>query len=227
MGIKRKQTINVANYLRHHKGLTIEQVSQHTGVSPMCISRLENGNISTSIDKLQSLARFFSVSVDALVRNDFLAAAKSRTEPSIPKHAVYEQQREANERRLLTGLSGEQWVYTQELQRLEGTDFANAVCPNFSNDPESGFDLLTVSSGGEPIIVKVKATTGGPDTQFYLSAGELVRLKSSVDGGVPYHLHRVYYVDEPDKIGQLTLSAEELLTKYEFIPMLYKVKRRS
>lgn len=53
--------------LRQSKGLTQAQLAEAIGVSPTFISRVERGEKSMSLQKLQCVAKYFRVSCDALI----------------------------------------------------------------------------------------------------------------------------------------------------------------
>ena len=53
--------------LRRGSGLTMEQLAKKLGVSKQTVSNWENGNIMPSVDAVEKMADFFSVSVDYLL----------------------------------------------------------------------------------------------------------------------------------------------------------------
>lgn len=53
--------------LRRGSGFTMEQLAKKLGVSKQTISNWENGNIMPSVDAMEKMADFFSVSVDYLL----------------------------------------------------------------------------------------------------------------------------------------------------------------
>lgn len=52
--------------LRQERAQTLNQLSERSGVSPAMISRIENGNVSPSLNTLQALASAMAVSVMSL-----------------------------------------------------------------------------------------------------------------------------------------------------------------
>jgi len=226
MDKKTKQFLSVTNYLRHREGLTIAQLSQKTGISAMSISRIENGKWSVDIGPVLTLAKYYDVSVDAILRNDFMGIAAGLKEQTAPLHKMYEQFAKINAICQNNGLTGEQWVYLQECKRLERTVMKNAVNANYADDPEAHFDILSFTPDGQPIIIEVKSTNKGPGKDFYISAAELQVAKDCLEAGIRYEIHRVYYVQDARKIGCKVITAEELFRDYNIEPKNFRVSKK-
>lgn len=224
--MKKQPIINVACYLRNHEGLSLEQLHEKTGISTNILCRIEN-NKPSAIDKFETLADFYGISVDALVRNDILVAAISRIMPPVATFRGYEQQRQSYERRLRAGLKGEQWLLCEELKKRSGTRFANALCNGYADDGRAGFDILSFDTEGNPIVGEVKSTTGGADAPFYMTAPELAKARETFENGGQYTVYRVVHINTPDKTSHFEISAAELLSDYEFIPKTYEVVKKS
>ena len=122
------------------------------------------------------------------------------------------------------GDRGERLVIEQERVRLADTPFALAVNGNVSEDMTAGFDVLSFDTYGKPIYIEVKTTVGGENTPFYMSRRELEFARTCCENGDYYELRRLFDLDEADHCGTQTLSAEEFLSEYEFIPVSYQVR---
>ena len=64
--------------LRKHRGLTQEELAEALYVSRTAVSKWESGRGYPSIDSLQALSRFFSVTVDDLLSGDKLLSIADR-----------------------------------------------------------------------------------------------------------------------------------------------------
>src|SRR5690625_764519 len=53
--------------LRDHKGTTLTKLAEHTGISVSTLSRLESGLRRPTLEQLLPLARFYGITLDALV----------------------------------------------------------------------------------------------------------------------------------------------------------------
>ena len=226
MDKKIKQFLSVANYLRHRAKLTIAELSSRTGVSAMTISRIENGNWAVDIHPVLTLAEYFEVSVDAILRNDFQAIFASLKEQTAPVHTMYEHFAKINAICQRNGLSGEEWVYLQECKRLESTVMKNAVNANYADDMEAHFDILSFSESGQPIVIEVKSTNKGPKAGFHMTDAEFRTARDCLEAGIRYEIHRVYYVQDARKISRRIITAEELFRDYEITPKSYLVKEK-
>ena len=226
MDKKIKRLTSVTNFMRHRENLTLAEVSAQTGLSAMTISRIENRQLTVDINAVLTLADFYHISADSVLRNDFRAIFPLLTASKAPKHDLYEKYAKAGALCQMHGISGEDWVYLQECRRLDGTVMANAVNPRYSEDKDAHFDLMTFDANGEPVIVEVKSTNRGPDEPFFLSASELDLLNECIAFGIRYELHRVFHVCDARRVNRRIITGEELLRDYSFSPEKYIVKRK-
>lgn len=76
--------------LRRQKGITQEELAQALYVSRAAVSKWESGRGSPSLDSLRDLARFFGVTVDALLSREALPVrtAANRTLQVLPDWAM-------------------------------------------------------------------------------------------------------------------------------------------
>lgn len=226
MDKKIKRLTSVTNFMRHRENLTIAKVSDQTGLPAMTISRIENRQFTVDISAVLTLANFYHISADAILRNDFRAIFPILSTSKTPKHDLYAKYAKVGALCQMHGISGEDWVYLQECKRLDGTVMANAVSPRYSEDKEAHFDLMTFDAHGEPVIVEVKSTNRGPDDPFFLSASELNLLNECIALGIRYELHRVFHVCDASRIDRRIITGEDLLRDYSFSPESYIVTRK-
>ena len=226
MDKKIKQHLSVSNYMRHRKNLTIAKLSQKIGIPGMSISRIENRNWAVDVHPVLVLARYFGVSVDAILQNDFKAVFSTQEENTAPTHKLYDHYAKINTIRHENGLTGEDWVYQQECKRLENTVMKYAVNANYADDTDAHFDILSFSDTGQPIVIEVKTTNKGPYDYFSMTAAELETARECLDEGICYEVHRVYHIKDSRKVNRLIISAEELFRDYDIIPQHYRVKRK-
>lgn len=226
MDKKIKQFLSVSNYLRHREGLTLAELSARIGVPAMSISRIENGNWSVDVNPVLTLASYFKVSIDAILRNDFQAICANLTALSVPVHKMYDRLAQVSAVQQRNGLSGEEWVYMRECKRLEKTVMANAVNANYADDADAHFDILSFTPEGQPIIIEVKSTNKGPHAPFYITAAELQTAKDCLEVGIRYEVHRVYHVNDARRIGCRVITAEELFRDYDIAPKTFLVREK-
>ena len=209
------KTISLAWYLRHRTGLTISELSEEAGVSAMSISRFENGSESTMLCNIAPLADFFKVSAGILLENSLEVGISEITEAVTARHKLARRFREQQEAQHKTGISGEEYVYLREFEKLKGTRWQKLVDPNFANNPHSHFDVLSFDFDGTPVCIEVKATKGPSDKPFYMSKPELDFAMECLENGTRYELHRVYFVNDPEKRGRNIYTPQELLHTFK------------
>src|ERR1700741_1707085 len=54
---------------RTNQGLTIADVAEQSGLSRSLVSKIENGQVSTSLDSIVSIARALGISISAMCKN--------------------------------------------------------------------------------------------------------------------------------------------------------------
>ena len=227
MDKKIKQFLSVPNYLRHRKNLTIAELSQEIGIPAMSISRIENGNWAIDINPVLKMANYFSVSVDAILHNDFSAVFSTLQVPTSPAHKMYDRYAKIHDVCRHNGISGEDWVYWQECKRLAHTNIRHAVNGNYADDDDAHFDMLSFSETGQPIIIEVKSTNKGPYTGFRMTAAELQTAEDCLKDNIRYEIHRVFHVQDACKIDRYVITAEELFRDYDITPKQFLVKRKA
>ena len=226
MDKKIKQFISVTNYLRHRENLTLLELSAKTGIATSTLSRIERCNLAVDISHVLKLADYYGVAVDAILRNSFQDIFAQLGELTAPMHTLYEKFAMVNLIRQRNGMTGEEWVYLQECQRLAGTVMKYAVNPRYADDDEAHFDIMTFTKDGAPVLVEVKSTGKGPDAPFYLTAAELQTAKDCVEAGILYEIHRVYYVNDLRRIGRNIITGESLLQDYDISAKKYMVRKK-
>lgn len=186
---------NVLTFLRLHYGLTQEQLAEKCGLTTMDVGKCERKQFTLQLWKLQRLAAFFRVPLNAIIYDRFDLALPSLRNPAVIKASAKRALRQRQVKRVDNGLRGEEFVLAQEREKLAGTLYENAVDPHYSLDPSFGFDLLSFTQTGELLYIEVKTTSEDADTPFFMSANEKAFMKHCHDVGLHYELHRVYDID--------------------------------
>ena len=216
--------MHVVTFLRNRFGLTKQQLAQKTHLTSNNIIRMERGK-DNYISKAIRVAAFFQVPVDAVVCNDTEAVYAALKTPITPQHRFSLQMEEREKIRRTVGRQGEDWVYQREREKLAGTVYENAVNPNFADDLQVGFDILSFRPDGTEIYIEVKSTKHGCGEPFSLSAGELKMAKKCLAAGWIYEVHRVYR--EHGITRCLIIPAAVLLKDYQIQVESYMVRRKS
>lgn len=221
-----KNPENVLYYMRSRLGLTQKHIAHTTGLTLNDISRIENGADNPFLGTFITLSRYFGIPVDAFVHNNIQIALSSFNEPPKIIRNMLKRIKVKRDKCDRIGRRGEEWVYKQELKKLKGTGCENGINPNFADNDEAHFDILSFDIDGSSIIIEVKTTSGEAEEAFYISDNELDMAKECIKDGKRYELHRVYHIDDPKMRGRLIISANELFENYEFIPETYRVIRK-
>lgn len=208
-------------YLRTANGMSQYELAEKVGLKPMDISRFENGRRGLALPKAVTLAQCLGVSCSALLRDDFDEIFARMKKPIQINIAARDRQERRQAGRCKTGYEGEDWVYQLELAKLSGTPYAYAVNPNYAGEERAGFDILSFSETGEWIYIEVKASKGGINEQFHMPAAEYLFLENCLHDGVRYELHRVIYVNDPDKRERVIYSAKDVIEKFDREPSNY------
>ncbi len=221
-----KNPDNIVYFMRIRMNHTQKQISEATGLSINDIARIEKGNFRARIEKFKTLADYFGISLEALLHNDIKLALHTFNKPNKTNHKMINRIKSMRDRLDDIGIKGEEWVYQLELEKLKGTIYENAVNPNFTDDLDSHFDILSFSNNGEHIIIETKTTSGKAGEPFYISANELKRAQECLLNKEHYEIHRVYYIDNPKKRGRMIIPVEKLFSEYKFEPINYRVLRK-
>lgn len=209
-------------YLRLASGISREELASELGLEPDSVAAFEEGCRWMPLCDMVNLSDFFAVGCSALLNDDMQEAAASIGHPII-RDILRQQERRRlrQEYRERIGNEGEEWVTQMERVKLAGTPYANAVNPNYADDPDSHFDILSFTPEGECVYIEVKATVGGDDVPFFMTTAELRFLRKCIDEGRRYELHRVTHVTDPARRLQDVYTAEELLEQFELFPGSY------
>lgn len=210
--------------LRRRLDLSQQALARSTGLTANDISRFErHGRIG--MDKVLVLADYLHVTVDALLTNDFRGVFSKLTAPVHPTHCGSLRMERTMAQQCELGRQGEDWVFRQEVRKLQGTIYQNAVNPNYANEPTAGYDIKSYERDGTPILIEVKATRMGAGHGFMMSAEEYRKAKECLRDGVRYEVHRVYRCGTPE-VGRIIIPAEDLLRDYAFETRDYMVRRK-
>lgn len=215
-----KKKESTLRYLRLANGVSREKLAEEVGLQSDTIAAFENGCRWLSLCDMVKLSDFFAVGCSVLLNDDMQEAAASVNRP-ITYDTPQKRNRLRQAYRKQVGDKGEEWVAQMERERLAGTPYANSVNPNYANDPDSHFDILSFTPAGECIYVEVKTTAGNDDIPFFMTAAELRFLQQCIDEGKRYELHRVVHATEPALRRQFVYSAQELLEQFDLFPSTY------
>lgn len=209
-------------FLRLAEGIDRETLAKEVGLDPCAIRTFEEGCRWLPLSDAANLSDFFAVGCSTLLNDDMRGAVAAVGHPI---HWNGQRQQESNRIRQAyrerVGNEGEAWVAQLERDKLVGTPYANAVNPNYASDPECHFDILSFTPEGACINIEVKATAGGEDVPFYMTAAELRFLRQCIDEGKRYELHRVIYATDPVLRKRFIYTAQEVLDRFELFPNSY------
>lgn len=136
---------------------------------------------------------------------------------------------EVNERHTNLGRAGEEFIYQGEL------DLIREIRPDLIERVQHlsvlqgdgfGYDILSVDEYGNSKFIEVKTTTSSnPYAAFFMSINERSFFEENIDNNA--FLYRVYDFDYLSGQGKvLAISAQELLSFYDFDPISFKVTYR-
>lgn len=216
-------------YLRTYAGLTQAQLAADMGSSmnAIDISRIERGSPKMTLGKIITIARYWNISVDDLVRNNYAPVLPKLSPTPFRNPAVQERRRRRQLKKLDIGDAGEAFVAMRERQKLRGTPYEHGVNEAFADDPNAGFDVSSFTRRGEQTFIEVKTTSGDLDEPFFLTASERYFLLHCAEHGLHYELHRVYHMSSATKADIKIYSAQELLDFFDFEVCSYQVRRRT
>lgn len=214
---------NTLTFLRLHYGLTQEQLAKKCGLTVLDIGKCERKQFTVQLYKLQRIASFFHVPLNAILYDRFDLALPSLRTPAVIRPSAKTAIRQRQIKSIDNGLCGEEYVLAQERKKLAGTMYENAIDPHYSLDPGYGFDLLSFTADGELLYIEVKTTSGKAEAPFFMSANEKLFMEQCRSAGLQYELHRVYDIDRHPR--QLVYTLDDL-RHFQFITHDYLVKEK-
>lgn len=212
-------------FLRNHYGLTQTELAKKLGLTLNDISRFEHGRTGIRIAKLEKIAKFFSIDVSVLFSKKLSEVAYTFTTPAVVSRKMSERIKVKRELCDKIGCSGEDWVLAMERKKLAGTGYELGVT-SYADDADAHCDGVSfVVDTFETLIIEVKSTTGSRKEPFHITAKELKLAKECLENGVPYELHRVYYLNS-SKQGRIIYTASELFSKFDFEVYDYVARKK-
>ena len=219
--------ISLLWFLRTYYGYKQYELAKETGLTANVISRFERGLRGISIGRLKILSDFLQIPMQALYDNDYsvlFSALASSGQNTLSLRDRIHQRQQITEK---IGDIGEAWVLALETQKLAGTEYADWVNPNFADDPDAHFDILSFDEkSGEPIRIEVKTTSRDANTRFFLSEDEMTLLKHCAENSIPYELHRVFYCKDPARRGRVIFTAQEVLEQFDITPTTFRLEMK-
>lgn len=215
---------SLLNYLRCRATLSQQELAARTGLTANDISRFERGR-QIGMQKLVSLAKYLKITLDSLLTDDLSAVFHTFTQPIVPSHRFSLRQEQLNTVKNDLGRRGEDWVYAEELKKLDGLPYANAVNPNYADDPEAGFDIMSFERDGTPVLIEVKTTSGKAGRGFHMAAAEYQKAWACMAQGIRYEVHCVHRFGTTGT-GRVIIPAEKLFRDFTFRPSEYVVSVR-
>ena len=180
-----------------------------------------NGAIFTAITGVGSETK--EISTDEIGRRKRRSGNVNKTNPrKVDWDSV-------NERRTVIGRAGEDFVYNEEVKRIQDID--SKLIDRVQHLSEqlgdgAGFDIQSVDENGNPIFIEVKTTEKDEKTPFYMSVNEYGFFKSKKDENSAF-LYRVYNFNVNSKRGDIEkIPAKELIEKYHPEPISFKMEKK-
>ena len=133
---------------------------------------------------------------------------------------------EVNERQTALGIAGEEFVYQNEIDTVKSINplLVDRVqhLSMFQGDG-FGYDILSVDNDGNSKYIEVKTTTSNnPNSPFFLSINEFKFFRENINNGA--YIYRVYNFSQSTRSGQIMIiSASDLINKYDFDPISFRV----
>lgn len=159
-----------------------------------CAEELKKKEIIDDIDLVDDLEIDTDFKINKQLYISYNELKKQLLETSIDYLKLHELQ-------MAIGDLGEQYVYEYELDKLEGTKFADLVDKSKAKDNSNGYDILSYTREGKRIHIEVKTTSTLKD-EFYISQPELDVAEQMKNNG---EMYKVYFVKDILGVPQLTI----------------------
>ena len=205
--------INLARYMRLHRGLTQQQVAQQAGISIQDIVRIERGQKNLEKRKYRFLADYYHLPADAIFNDEVGTALPMLTQRPNSARKRFSRLSRRLQRQDELERAGEAYVAEQERLKLQGTPYAIGVNEAYADDPSSGYDIFSFTQSGEPIFITVKTTRSGVSDPFTLSGSELEVASYCCANSLNYELHLVYHMNSKRYApSQIVYNAGQVLS---------------
>ena len=205
---------SIVRYLRKRHGLTLTELSVLCGrrIRPNEICKIEHMNLNVQLGRLMELARFFGISLQTIIDNDFrsiihILPAEGETQN---RKRAKQKRKHIQTRKNIAGERGEALVLAMEIQKLKGSGLDLLVCGDYADDELAGFDVFSFTDTGEPLYIEVKSSIGLEDN-FFISANELDFAAYCAENAISYKLVRIKAVMDSSKRTISLFTAEEVL----------------
>lgn len=218
-GRKSNAADNAYYILRQAHGYSFSQLAKLTHACVHTLRRLEHGR-NARFCVIKELAELYGVTMDELVRND-LSAVKTSANCVHAVHSAKHKCRSASQ--IETGELGEMLAADFERERLAGTGYECRVSTEPAKNRRNGYDVISVTSNGQPKYIEVKATTSqDPLEPFHMSGGELRKARQMAESGANYELFRIYALDrKAETYEYVVYSAADVVSLFDPEPESY------
>lgn len=233
MGKKRKRTRSkrypsigsVVRFLRTCAGLSQQKLAGQCegNLSPNDISKIERGNLGVKLYKVLSIAAFFDITLECIVKNDFQSLGATLPSGISNLHQQKKTQyKKAQTKKDAAGVRGQTLVVGWETARLRSSGLERLV--SFADDESAGFDVFSFTEKGSPLYIEVKSSVG-EEKQFFMTENERSFAQYCLENDLPYRLYSIKSVFDKNKRSYKTYTAAEVLG-LTFVNYNYIVKEK-
>lgn len=191
----------------------------------MDIVRLERRNLQCGIEKYIAIAQYFNTTVNDLINNQLVNIIKSQLDRPFQSAAAKKQQK-IQEARKRTGDTGEETALAYEIQRHldAGKEDVSFIDPTPADKPKNGYDIASMTMDGKVLMIEVKSSRRGLETDFFISRTELEKAIWAKENGLDYLIYRVVYVGNEECVKIYEFTIDELHKLCDWEPEIYRLK---
>lgn len=191
----------------------------------MDIVRLERRNLQCGIEKYIAIAQYFNITVNELINNQLVSIIKSQLDRPF-QSAAARKQKIIQEARKKTGDTGEETALVYEIQRHldAGKEDVSFIDPTPADKPKNGFDIASMTMDGKALMIEVKASRRGLDTDFFITRTELNKAEWAMKNGLEYLVYRVVFAGDEDHVKIYVFTIDELRKLCVWEPEIYRLK---
>ena len=216
---------SLLGYLRLQRGISIQQLSESIGVTPMVLWHMEQLNFNVWLSAARKVAQYFKITLDEMVSNDFRVISRLMASGSKKTDERYlNGQKELNAKKLSIGRRGELLIAQWEACKLKPIGFDTAVGAEAGLVPGMGYDVLSFTLDKRPLFIEVKSTSASENVPFHMSANERKFMMYCFKHKIKYELHRIFDLNGHPR--REIYTPKDLL-KAEMVPYDFIVKMKA